>query len=100
MGGITHFNPSNVYRSKSGHRPKPRKVNVQSRLNRVNEKRYIKDVILLPGPRVQCVPKGVVREELYVRGFTTTFELFSSMNEKEIRAILEGKHQVQVNQCP
>ena len=51
----------------------------------------VKDVILLPGPRVKCVPKGVAREELYVRGFTTTFDLSSSMNEKEIRAILEEK---------
>ncbi|CAB4038980.1 PREDICTED: uncharacterized protein LOC107339408 isoform X2, partial [Paramuricea clavata] len=35
--------------------------------------------------------QGVAREELYVRGFTTTFELTSSMTEEEIRCILEEK---------
>ena len=98
MAGIARFNPRNTYRPKSGKKAKSsssqapkRQRSKSSDTSHSSERKSVKDVILLPGPRVKCVPKGVAREELHVRGFTTTFELSSSMNEKEIRAILAEK---------
>ena len=94
VASIARFNPSNVYRPKAGKRAKsssskdPKKQRGKAS---DTERKSVKDVILLPGPKVKCVPKGVAREELYVRGFTTTFELSTSMSEEEIRRILEGK---------
>ena len=55
------------------------------------ERKSVKDVILLPGPKVSNIPKGIAREELFVRGFTTTFELLTFTSEEEIRTILEAK---------
>ena len=65
-----------------------RKSNV---IQQHRSKGSLKDVILLPDPKVSNVPKGVAREELFVRGFTTTFELSTFMSEEEIRTILEAK---------
>ena len=39
----------------------------------------IKDVILLPNPKMQLVPRGRIREDLYIRGFVST--AFSITNE-------------------
>ncbi|CAB3987907.1 G2 M phase-specific E3 ubiquitin- ligase-like [Paramuricea clavata] len=105
VASIVRFNPSTVYRPKAGKRAKsssskaPKKSSSSKAQNQNHqrtkaseaERKSAKDVILLPGPNVNCVPKGVAREELYVRGFTTTFELTLSMTEEEIRCILEEK---------
>lgn len=94
VASIARFNPSTVYRPKAGKRAKsssskaPKKQRTKAS---GTERKSVKDVILLPGPKVNCVPKGVAREELYVRGFTTTFDLSLSMNEEEIRQVLEEK---------
>ena len=62
----------------------------------------VKDVVLMPQPKACVVPKGAVREELFIRGFATTFELSPSMTEREIRWILEEKlkHKLQSISSP
>ena len=103
VSNITHFNPNSIYRPKSGKRAKsstskaPKK---QRNTNTATERKCVKDVILLPGPKVSCVPKGVAREELFVRGFTTTFELSTSMSEEEVRDMLGKKLKDKLGDSP
>ena len=96
VSNITRFDPNSVYKPKSAKRAKSstsKAPNAKKQRNTTasNERKSVKDVILLPGPKVSNVPKGVAREELFVRGFTTTFELSTFMSEEEIRTILEAK---------
>ena len=56
----------------------------------------IKDVILLPNPRMHSVPRGRTREDLYVRGFVSTAfsitnEMTSSQVENEFAALFASK---------
>ena len=47
----------------------------------------MKDVILLPNPRMKLVPRGRIREDLYVRGFVTTaVNITNEMTASEIGA--------------
>ena len=99
----TGFNPSNVYipsgkkraKSFSSKASKKKSAKVSQ-----TERKLLKDVILLPGPKVSTVPKGVAREDLFARGFTTTFELSPSMIEKDIREVLEQKFQDKLRNIP
>ena len=63
----------------------------RKKLKAVDERTTVKDVVLIPGPKANIVPKGAARKELFVRGFVTTFELRPSMTEKQIRDVLEEK---------
>ena len=51
----------------------------------------LKDVILLHGPKQDKVPRGVAREALFALGFTMTLQLSHTMEESEIRSLLEEK---------
>jgi hypothetical protein len=45
----------------------------------------MKDIILLPNPRMKLLPRGRIREELYVRGFVTTaVNITNEMTASEI----------------
>ena len=45
----------------------------------------VKDVILLPNPRIKTVPRGRTREELYARGFVASaFSITNELSESEI----------------
>ena len=45
----------------------------------------MKDIILLPNPKMKLVPRGCIREELYVRGFVTTaINITNEMRASEI----------------
>ena len=58
----------------------------------VEQPSTIKDVILLPGPTFNKVPRGATREGLYSNGFVITLELTPTMSEQEIiRENLEEK---------
>ena len=59
----------------------------------------LKDVILLPGPKQNKVPRGLEREALFAHGFTTTIELNAGMHESEIRSFLEEKFQKKLATC-
>ena len=49
----------------------------------------LKDVILIPSPKIATVPKGVFREELYDCGFGVTgYELHTNNTEHELRSKL------------
>ena len=53
-------------------------------------KTWIKDVILLPSPRISMVPKGLARETLYDDGFVISgFKLSSTATESEISLEIE-----------
>jgi hypothetical protein len=64
----TGFNPSNVYipsgkkraKSFSSKASKKKSAKVSQ-----TERKSLKDVILLPGPKVSTVPKGIAREDLF-----------------------------------
>ena len=58
---------------------------------RGDQRTVFKDVILLPDPKQQKVPRGTTREALYSHGFTTTIELHPSMTENDIRKLLEER---------
>ena len=54
----------------------------------------MKDVILLPSPKVCNVPKGPFREELYEAGFViSSFELNTLDTEEEIRCKIDNEFQ-------
>ena len=78
---------------KYGTKKRPRNVkNSISKKPKCNEQRTIlKDVILLPGPKQDKVPRGIAREALFGHGFTTTLELSNTIEESEIRSLLEEK---------
>jgi hypothetical protein len=78
---------------KYGTKKRPRNVkNSTSKKPKCNEQRTVlKDVILLHGPKQDKVPRGISREALFALGFTTTLELSISMQESEIRSLLEEK---------
>ena len=66
--------------------------NSSSKKSKSNEQRTVlKDVILLHGPKQDKVPRGIARESLFALGFTTTLELSHTMEEGEIRSLLEEK---------
>ncbi len=83
------FVPNRKYNTKK------RARNVKSSTSKkpkCNEQRTVlKDVILLHGPKqLDKVPRGIAREALFALGFTTTLEP-NTMEESEIRRILEEK---------
>ena len=45
----------------------------------------IKDVILLSNPRMHLVPRGRTREDLYVRGFVSTFSITNEMRSSQVK---------------
>ena len=54
------------------------------------EKEWIKDVILLPSPKVKTVPRNLLRETLFDEGFVILgFKLRSSASEKELTSSIE-----------
>ena len=54
------------------------------------EKEWIKDVILLPSPKVKMVPRNLLRETLFDEGFVISgFKLKSSGSEKELTSSIE-----------
>ena len=84
------FQPSQNYQPRSKKRAKYTSVNAK-KTKQVEQRSTIKDVILLPGPTFNKVPRGATREGLYSNGFVTTLELIPTMNEQEIRKNLEEK---------
>ena len=55
----------------------------------------MKDVILLPNPRMKVVPRGRIREELYVRRFVST--AFNITNELKASLKISLHHYSQIN---
>ena len=54
------------------------------------EKEWIKDVILLPSPKVKTVPRNLLGETLFDEGFVILgFKLKSSASEKELTSSIE-----------
>ena len=54
------------------------------------EKEWIKDVILLPSPKVKMVPRNLLRETLFDEGFVISgFKLKSSASEEELTSLIE-----------
>ena len=56
----------------------------------------MKDIILLPNPRMKLLPRGRIREELYVRGFvatavTITNEMTASEIEGQFATLFPNK---------
>lgn len=90
VGHCVRFHPSQNYQPRGKKRAKSTKANAK-KTKHVEQRSTIKDVILLPGPKFDKVPRGATREGLYTNGFVTTFELIPTMSEQEIREILEEK---------
>ena len=54
------------------------------------EKPIIKDVILLPDPRMSAVPRGRIREELFVRKRVgTAVEIYGDLLEEEMASLFQ-----------
>ena len=54
------------------------------------EKEWIKDVILLPSPKVKMVPRNLLRETLFDEGFVISgLKLKSSASEKKLTTSIE-----------
>jgi hypothetical protein len=83
------FVPNRKYGGKK--RSKSVKNNANKKPKGNEQRNVLKDVILIPGPKEQKVPRGTKREALFSHGFTTTIELNLTMNESDIRALLEEK---------
>jgi hypothetical protein len=83
------FVPNRKYGGKK--RSKSVKNNANKKPKGNEQRNVLKDVILIPGPKEQKVPRGTKREALFSHGFTTTIELNLTMNESDIRAVLEEK---------
>ncbi len=66
LNGIPRFEAQRGT-SKQGKRKKP-----YSKKKTSGSPGVMKDVILLPNPRMKLLPRGRIREELYVRGFVAT----------------------------
>ena len=90
VGLRARFQPSQDYQPRSKKRAKSTSVNAK-KTKQVEQRSTIKDVILLPGPTFNKVPRGATREGLYSNGFVTTLELIPTMSEQEIRTNLEEK---------
>ncbi len=90
VGQRARFQPSQNYQPRGKKRAKSTKVNAK-KTKHVEQRSTIKDVILLPGPTFNKVPRGATREGLYSNGFVTTLELIPTMSEQEIRENLEEK---------
>ena len=74
------FLPKRINESRKGKRKKPytKKKDAQS-------SSVMKDVFLLPSPRMKNVPRGRKREELYARGFVATaFTITNDMSNAEL----------------
>ena len=90
VGQRARFQQSQNYQPRGKKRAKSTKVNAK-KTKHVEQRSTIKDVILLPGPKFNKVPRGATREGLYTNGFVTTLELIPTMSEQEIRENLEEK---------
>ena len=90
VGLRSRFQPSQNYQPRGKKRAKSTQVNAK-KTKQVEQRSTIKDVILLPGPTFNKVPRGATREGLYSNGFVTTLELILTMSEQEIRTNLEEK---------
>ena len=90
VGQRARFQPSQNYLPRGKKRAKSTKVNAK-KTKHVEQRSTIKDVILLPGPKFNKVPRGATREGLYTNGFVTTLEQILTMSEQEIRENLEEK---------
>ncbi|XP_028400112.1 uncharacterized protein LOC114523408 [Dendronephthya gigantea] len=87
---VRNFEPSTNYRPKKGKKNlgKKRKQidNSADKGNSNKEKPVLRDVILLPSPKIVDVPRGLKREKLYTQGCCiSAFEICDSHSEKEIR---------------
>ena len=90
VGLHSRFQPSQNYQPRGKKRAKSTQVNAK-KTKQVEQRSTIKDVILLPGPTFNKVPRGATREGLYSNGFVTTLKLIPTMSEQEIRTNLEEK---------
>ena len=67
-----------------------RKNNPYSRTQR-ESKTILKDVILLPDPQMNNVPRGLIREEFFLRNLVAiAIEIPTGMTEHELKMLFEG----------
>lgn len=88
------FNPDRRPAFNGGTRGgKKRRATVQmQKAKQPVDKVWIKDVILLPSPRMTSVPKGAARETLYNDGFVISgFKLHSTASEKDLITAMESQ---------
>ena len=90
VGHRQRFQPSQNNQPRGKKRAKSTKAPAKKNKH-VGQRSTIKDVILLPGPKFDKVPRGATREGLSSNGFVTTLELIPTMSVQEIREILEEK---------
>ena len=85
VNDLTRFNPRANYRPNK--RKNPIRHNKRQKCeNSRSSKSTFKDVILLPSPSNNIVPRGKVREKLYTEGFAKSAEEISDdMSEQTIR---------------
>lgn len=52
---------------------------------------FLKDVMLLPSPRIKKIPHGKLRESLHIEGYATSaVEFYSDWSERKLRSALEA----------
>ena len=86
------FDPRNTTRESARRKPYSKKKSAAKSPSAA----VMKDVILLPNPRMKDVPRGRTREELYVRGFVATAvsitnELTASEIQRQFASVFEQK---------
>lgn len=101
VNNLTRFNPSIDYRPRKGKknpvRPSKRKHSGSSR----QSKATFKDVILLPSPTINVVPRGKNREELFAKCFAeSALEISDEMSEQTINELFNRIFQRKLNSLP
>ena len=87
---IRNFQPSTNYRPKKGKKSvvqkRKRLAGTNDEENPSKNKPVLRDVVLLPSPKIDYVPRGSKREQLYTEGYViSAFEIRDSHTENEIR---------------
>lgn len=88
---IRNFHPSTNYKPKKGKKneskgQKRKRQASGEEKSTSNDKPVLRDVVLLPSPKMEDVPRGSKREELYTHGCViSAFEIRDADTEEEIR---------------
>lgn len=79
------FQPSKNYKGKKASFPKQKTTSKAS-----SKPAVLKDVILLPSPSMEEVPRGTFRESLYTRNFAASaIEIEEDMSEQDLRSLFD-----------
>lgn len=101
VNALTRFDPNTNYRPKKGKKHPARQNKRKHSESTRSSKATLKDVVLLPSPKINVVPRGKNREELYTKCFAeSAVEISDDMSEQTIKEKFATIFQRKLNSLP